>query len=167
MEGAGIPFAPELVAPGNFQAEASAAALRGLLAQGVVFDAVFSGDDGSASGVLAALAEVGIEAGRDVSVIGFDDLPFAAHTIPPLATVHAPTEEVGATSVRMLVDRIQGRSGEENAGRPGMVVLPTVFVPRASCGCLSRRGRPDRNKHAGEHRENNSHCGGPPTRPNL
>jgi len=135
---AGISFDPELMVSGNFQAEVSAAAIRDLLARAVVFDAVFAGDDGSASGVLAALAEAGIKAGADVSVIGFDDQPFAANTIPPLATVRAPTEEVGARSVRMLVDCIRNRCDGE-VGKPDSAVLPTVLVPRASCGCTRLR----------------------------
>lgn len=142
---AGIPFVPELVAAGEYQAEAAAASIRGLLARGIVFDAVFSCDDGSASGVLAALAEAGIEPGKDVSVVGFDDLPFAAHAIPPLASVHAPTEDVGARSVEILIECIRNRGGE--GGNPESLVLPTSFVPRKSCGCGQRRERPDHNKH--------------------
>jgi len=135
---AAIPFDPQLVAPGDFQADTAAAAIRDLLARGVAFDAVFAGDDGAASGVLSALTEAGIRAGTEVSVIGFDDLPFVAHSIPPLATVRAPTEEVGATAVRMLVDDIRNRRGG-GGHRPASVVLPTVFVPRASCGCTKLR----------------------------
>lgn len=126
----GLAFDPDLVVPGDFQADVAAASVRSLIARGVAFDAVFAGDDSSAMGVLAALAEAGRTPGRDVSVIGFDDLPFAASAIPPLATVRAPTEEVGATAVRLLVRRIE--AGVEEAAS---VVLPTIFVPRASCGC--------------------------------
>jgi DNA-binding LacI/PurR family transcriptional regulator len=128
----GIPFDPGLVVPGDFQAEVAAASVRGLLARGVDFDAVFAGDDASAMGVLAALAEAGLAPGRDLSVIGFDDLPFAANAIPPLATVRAPTEEVGAAAVRILIRRIEEGTA---AGSPESLVLPTAFVPRASCGC--------------------------------
>ena len=135
----GIAFDPDLVVPGDFQAAVAAASVRGLIARGVAFDAVFAGDDASALGVLAALAEAGLAPGRDVSVIGFDDLPFAASAIPPLATVRAPTEEVGAASVRLLVERIEGGGG---GGKPGSLVLPTVLVPRASCGCGSDRPHP-------------------------
>jgi len=143
----GIAFDPGLVVPGDFRAEVAAASIRSLIARGVPFDAVFAGDDASAMGVLAALTEAGIAPGRDVSVIGFDDLPFAANAIPPLATVRAPTEEVGAASVRLLVQRIEGRAG---AGEAESLILPTSFVPRASCGCgdvwphTGHPGGPDR-----------------------
>ena len=132
----GIAFDPALVVPGDFRAEVATASVRGLIARKEPFDAVFAGDDASAMGVLAALTEAGLAPGRDVSVIGFDDLPFAANAIPPLATVRAPTEEVGAASVRLLIQRIEGKPGE--AG-PESLVLPTIFVPRTSCGCEGRR----------------------------
>jgi DNA-binding LacI/PurR family transcriptional regulator len=135
---AAIPFDPALVAPGDFQADRAAASIRGLLARGVTFDAVFAGDDGAASGVLSALTEAGIGVGSEVSVVGFDDLPFVAHSIPPLATVRAPTEDVGVTAVRTLVECIEHRR-RGDSGRPAPIVLPTVFVPRASCGCTEAR----------------------------
>jgi DNA-binding LacI/PurR family transcriptional regulator len=138
LETAAIAFDPELVAPGDFQAETAEASVRSLLARGVAFDAVFAGDDGAASGVLSALSEAGIAVGTDVSVVGFDDQPFTAHSIPPLATVRAPTEDVGATAVRTLVERIEHRRRSDR-WEPVSVVLPTVFVPRASCGCIKSR----------------------------
>ena len=61
-----IDFDPDLVVPGDFQAEVAASSIRGLIARGVAFDAVFAGDDASAMGVLAALAEARIAPGRDV-----------------------------------------------------------------------------------------------------
>lgn len=128
----GMAFDPDLVVRGDFQAEIAAASIRGLIARDVPFDAVLAADDASAMGVLAALTEAGIAPGPDVSVIGFDDLPFAANSIPPLATLRAPTQDAGATAVRLLIQRIEGRAGAEVAGS---IVLPTSFVPRASCGC--------------------------------
>jgi DNA-binding LacI/PurR family transcriptional regulator len=58
----------------------------------VAFDAVFTGDDDAAIGVLKALHEHRIRIPEDVSVIGFDDLGFASFLNPPLTTVRAPTE---------------------------------------------------------------------------
>jgi DNA-binding LacI/PurR family transcriptional regulator len=127
LESLGLGFDPELVAPGNFSAPVAAESIRALLRRGVSFDAVFACDDGAAMGVIGALGEAGIRVGADVSVVGFDDLAFAAHS--SLATVRAPTEEVGAQGVRILVSLIEGGEGLES------LVFPTVFVPRRSCGC--------------------------------
>lgn len=129
----GLAFDPELLAPGDFSGPRAAASIQGLIARGVAFDAIFAGDDGAALGVLGALSEAGVEVGRDVSVIGFDDLAFARLSRPPLATVKAPTEEVGSESVRLLIDRIEGRDARS-------LILPTTFLPRSSCGCGHGRG---------------------------
>jgi DNA-binding LacI/PurR family transcriptional regulator len=129
LEKIGIDFDPALIAPGDYSARRSAESVRALLGRGVEFDAVFAGDDGAAMGVLAALREAGRRVPEDVAVIGFDDQIRAAELSPSLATVRAPTEEVGMAAVRLLLQRI---GGEE---RVNSLVLPTVFVPRASCGC--------------------------------
>lgn len=127
LESLGLPFDPSLLVPGDFTAGRAALSMGALLAAGVGFDAVFACDDGAAMGVAGALREAGIGVGSDVSVVGFDDLAFAAHS--SLATVRAPTEEVGAAAVRMLVSLIDGEKGIESR------VFPTAFVPRRSCGC--------------------------------
>jgi LacI family transcriptional regulator len=135
LEARGIPLMPELLAIGDFSAPRAAASIRSLLARGVAFDAVFACDDGAAMGVVSALREAGIAVGPEVSVVGFDDQSFAASA--SLATVFAPTEEVGAEGVRLLLSRIEKPEAPPGAGR----VFPTAFVPRASCGC-GQGGRP-------------------------
>ncbi len=127
LESLGMAFDPGLVAPGDFSAPVAASSIRGLLRRKVAFDAVFACDDGAAMGAIGALGEAGIRVGADVSVVGFDDLAFAAHS--SLATVRAPTEEVGAHGVRILISLVDGGEGLES------LVFPTVFVPRRSCGC--------------------------------
>jgi DNA-binding LacI/PurR family transcriptional regulator len=128
----GIEFDPALMAPGDYRAARAAESIRALLTAGVDFDAVFAGDDGAAMGVLAALRDAGKRVPEDVAVVGFDDQSLAAETGMDLSTVRAPTEEVGGEAVRLLLAKI---GGEE---RISSLVLPTVFVPRASCGCARR-----------------------------
>lgn len=134
LEARSLPFDPELLAPGDFDPRRAAASVRALLDSGAAFDAVFAGDDGAALGVLAALGEAGIEAGREVSVVGFDDQAFAAGARPALATVRAPTERVGSEAVGLLLRKIHGESKADS------IVLPTSFVARASCGCTEAAG---------------------------
>ncbi len=126
-----LPFDPALVAQGNFSRDDAACAIRDILRQGVAFDAVFSGDDESAVGVLAALHEMGKRVPSDVAVVGYDDLPLAAFLTPALTTVHAPIEQVGREAVRLLLQVIRDGS---IAVEP-LVLLPTELVIRQSCGC--------------------------------
>jgi DNA-binding LacI/PurR family transcriptional regulator len=93
-------------------------------------DAVFSGADDSAIGVMSALRESGYRIPEDVSVIGFDDLKLAAFLTPPLTTVKAPTELVGRLAAQQLFDIIAGKDVETTT------VLPTEIVIRRSCGCF-------------------------------
>ncbi len=132
LERLGIGFDAELLAPGDYSAKRAAESVRGLLERGIQFDAVFAGDDGAAVGVLAALREAGRRVPDDVAVVGFDDQSLAAESGMDLSTVRAPTEEVGTEAVRLLVKRIEGGEGVFS------LVLPTAFVPRASCGCARR-----------------------------
>ena len=124
-----IPYDPELVLPGNFDTKTAQNAIRQLIQRGTAFDAIFSGDDGSALGVLNALREASIRVPEDVSVVGFDDVDFASHVHPPLTTIHAPTERVGEQAVEQLLKLIAGETVEP------VTVLPVELIIRKSCGC--------------------------------
>jgi DNA-binding LacI/PurR family transcriptional regulator len=124
-----IPFDPGLVAYGEFDEQAAAVAINQWLLDGVEFDAVFTGDDDAAMGVLHALRRGGRRVPEDVAVIGFDDVPFAPYVSPPLTTVRAPTEQIGREAVRQLVRVISGEPVVP------LTLLPTELVIRNSCGC--------------------------------
>ena len=124
-----IPFNPSLVAKGGFNDEEAQIAVQKLLIEGVEFDAVFGGDDDTASGVISALIHAGKRVPQDVAVVGFDDLPIARYLRPALTTVRAPIEQVGREGVRQLVRLIRGQQAE------ALVLLQTEIVIRESCGC--------------------------------
>jgi DNA-binding LacI/PurR family transcriptional regulator len=125
----GIPYDDNLVAQGDFLYETAVDSMRTIIQKGVQFDAVFSADDGSAFGAYAALKGAGIRVPEDVSLVGFDDVPFADHFSPTLTTVQAPTEAIGKLAVDTLIQRIQGTEVQQD------VLLPTQLVIRQSCGC--------------------------------
>jgi LacI family transcriptional regulator, repressor for deo operon, udp, cdd, tsx, nupC, and nupG len=64
---------------------------------------------------------------NDLSVVGFDDISFAAHTVPPLTTVAQPVREMGQETVRLLLDVIKGQTLS-----PVSVILPHRLVIRES-----------------------------------
>ncbi len=90
--------------------------------------AVFAGNDEIAIGAIRAIKRVGLQVGRDISVIGFDDQRLASLYEPPLTTIRVPTEELGYRAILMMVDQLQGRSTEED------IVLPTSLVIRSTTG---------------------------------
>jgi DNA-binding LacI/PurR family transcriptional regulator len=126
-----IPFDENLVLNGEFERDIAYQALNDFLGNGkrVAFDAVFSGDDDAAIGVLKALHKHGFRIPEDVAVIGFDDLGFAPFLNPPLTTVRAPTESVGRIAAERLFGILENHTSEE------AVVLPTEIIFRRSCGC--------------------------------
>jgi DNA-binding LacI/PurR family transcriptional regulator len=131
LDAAGIPFDPELVTRGNYSRDGAYQAIQELIRQGVVFDAVFSGDDDSATGVMTALRETGRKVPTQVAIIGFDDVSFSTHLTPPLSTIHAPIEQVGREAVEQLGQIIRGEVEAERK----VTLLPTQLVIRQSCGC--------------------------------
>lgn len=86
--------------------------------------AVVCGNDQMALGLIHALADLGRGVPADVSVVGFDDIPESAHSLPPLTTVHQDFEEVARRAVHDLVARLEGRSGDrvERSVAPALVV---------------------------------------------
>jgi DNA-binding LacI/PurR family transcriptional regulator len=76
---------------------------------------------------MRALREHGRRVPEDVAVVGFEDSPSAAHTDPPLTTVHQPVEAMGREMVRLLRQRISGAVLDEP-----LVILPTHLVVRGS-----------------------------------
>jgi DNA-binding LacI/PurR family transcriptional regulator len=70
--------------------------------------AVFCGNDTMALGVMRALAEQGLRVPRDVSIVGFDDVPDAGFYSPPLTTVRQDFGEVGRQALNTLIDRMSG-----------------------------------------------------------
>jgi DNA-binding LacI/PurR family transcriptional regulator len=89
--------------------------------------AVFVANDQMALGVLRMFHEVGLHTPRDVSMVGFDDIPESAYFIPPLTTVRQNFAEVGRRCLHLLLSQIQ--SGARSWSR---VVVPSELVLRKS-----------------------------------
>jgi LacI family transcriptional regulator len=126
LEEAGIPFDDRLVAEGAFDAASGHSALGRLLRRGVPFTAVFAASDVVALGVIGAARSHHLEVPAQLAVVGFDDIPLAAHFDPPLTTVRLPAYELGLAAGRLLIDRIDGDRV------PAQTLLATNLVVRRS-----------------------------------
>jgi len=129
----GIPFDESLVLNGDFERDIAFGVLNEFLDNGnrADFDAVFTGDDDAAIGVMRSLQLHGLSVPDDVAVVGFDDLGFAQFLNPPLTTVRAPTESVGRIATERLFYMLEDHPSKE------VVVLPTEIIFRRSCGCFT------------------------------
>tara|TARA_B100000315_G_scaffold245026_1_gene270402 strand:+ start:1697 stop:2719 length:1023 start_codon:yes stop_codon:yes gene_type:complete len=90
----------------EFSEEEGRNATSKLLAGRKKFTAVYAGNDIMALGVYDELEADGIKCGKDISVVGFDDMPFADKFNPPLTTVHTPLVNVGSEAARILLEKI-------------------------------------------------------------
>ncbi|OKI28636.1 LacI family transcriptional regulator [Saccharothrix sp. CB00851] len=108
LEVAGIPHDPRLVRYGDFRHEQGYRQTKALLDLPTPPTGIFAGSDLQALGAYQALHEHHLRVPDDVSVVGFDDLPFAPWTAPPLTTVRQPLRDMGAMATRMLISLIRG-----------------------------------------------------------
>ncbi|KAA2242260.1 LacI family DNA-binding transcriptional regulator [Salinarimonas soli] len=126
LEQSGLPFDAELVVPGDYTLASGAAAAEALLRLKRRPGAVFCSSDEMAIGLVGGLAAEGIEVPDGMSVVGFDDIEFAAMARPSLTTIHQPRRELGRTGARVLLDLLAGRRA------PAHVRLETKLVERLS-----------------------------------
>jgi DNA-binding LacI/PurR family transcriptional regulator len=120
--------------PGDWSARSGYRVGRGLCVDAHV-TAIFVANDQMALGVLRALHEQGRHVPREVSVVGFDDIPEAAYFTPPLTTVKQDFDDMGSRSLQLLLQMIDGEQVET-----GTSVAPKLQV-RAS---TARAPRPPR-----------------------
>ena len=91
--------------------------------------AIVATNDGAALGCYSALASLGLEVPRDVSVVGYGNSAYGRYLSPPLTTVALPHGAVGSEAARMILDLIDADPGER---RPSTVVLRPYLVQRLS-----------------------------------
>ncbi|WP_232376581.1 LacI family DNA-binding transcriptional regulator [Amycolatopsis aidingensis] len=83
--------------------------------------AIFAVNDAAAIGVLGCLRDHGIEPGRELSVVGFNDIPLAAELTVPLTSVRSPMQAIGEHSVHTLMRLMGGESVQSMRLRPALV----------------------------------------------
>jgi LacI family transcriptional regulator len=89
--------------------------------------AIVAANDLLALGCYDVLAERGLRCPQDLSVVGFNDMPFADRFDPPLTTVRIPHREIGSAAAELLLERL----GDGDAEAPQVRLQPT-FVARGS-----------------------------------
>ena len=128
------------VVGGDFTEASGAAGARVVLASGERPSAIFVANDLMACGALDAILDLGLEVPGDVSLVGYDNSAISALHHISLTTIHQPREEMGRTSVEILLDRIQ--NGRSTAVRH--IVTPALLVRSSSSPPSAELGRGDR-----------------------
>ncbi len=92
-------------------------------------NAIAACNDLMAFGAMRAAQERGLAIGRDIAITGFDDIPLAENTHPPLTTVHQPIYKIGGMVCEMLIKLILSQPLQEEH-----IILQPNLVIRQSCG---------------------------------
>lgn len=124
---AGFEPSEKLRVPADNSEKLGYRAVQQLLDSGESFDAVFGVTDLIAIGAMRALQDRGLRVPGDVSVVGFDDMPLAAHVSPGLTTVQQNAQTGGEGLVETIVGLIEGRPATSTLMEPRLIV-------RESCG---------------------------------
>ncbi|MCL1895258.1 MAG: LacI family transcriptional regulator [Clostridiales bacterium] len=122
LEKAGIPFDGSIVVNGDTSIESGyTITKRYLEAPGL--SAIFTGSDLMAIGAISALNEAGLNVPGDVSLVGFDDMPFSSYLNPPLTTVRQHAFQKGALAAKMLDSIIKGEPVEQQIKMPVELII--------------------------------------------
>jgi LacI family transcriptional regulator len=127
LAAAGIGVDPTLLRIGGYRRESGRAAARELLSLPGRPTAIFAANDLSAIGAVEAAHDVGLSVPEQLSVVGFDDIPESALSVPQLTTVRQPMQQMGAEALRLLLGLLDGTRESTSHVR-----LPTELVERAS-----------------------------------
>lgn len=133
MTNADLPVADSWVYSGDFSMDAGAAAARQWLAQTVRPTAITCANDELAFGFIDEVRRHGIRVPEQVSVVGFDDIQFAARFYPALTTIHQPRKEIGRQAAALLLDLIN----QPGKVKKQEIVLGTELVIRESTAAPS------------------------------
>lgn len=129
LEQSGLEYQDRLVVPAHFQVASARAVVESLIAEKAEFDGIVAASDLIALGAIQALRRAGVSVPEDVSVIGYDNVPFGVYAEVPLTTIDQDTGKAG----RMLVSKLLDSSGQRG---PDHDRIPAELIVRASCGAL-------------------------------
>jgi LacI family transcriptional regulator len=126
-----LPVLDELIEPGDFSERSGQAAMHILLDLPEPPTAVLTANDLCAFGAMRALQSRGFKVGKDVSVVGFDNIGYSAHWQPPLTTIAQPFREIGIQCANLVVQMVAGKET-----LPQKIIAPRL-VERQSTGPLN------------------------------
>lgn len=115
---------------GDFTEATGYEAAKQIIAMNPRPTAIFASNDSMAIGALGALSEAGLSVPKDITVVGFDDIPIARYVAPPLTTIGVDIAELGRRAFAVLVELIV----RPNARQPRREQIATTLVVRKSCG---------------------------------
>jgi LacI family transcriptional regulator len=121
---------PQLVIASDYQEAGGFRAMNSLLDARVQFTAVITANDQMAYGARLALHRAGLRVPEDVSLIGFDDLPHSAFTLPPLTSVRQSVYEIGASAAKAMFNLLNKQNPPSKLVEAELVVRESTRIYR-------------------------------------
>ena len=131
----GLSLDDACVRQGAYTFESGVEAAQSLLSMREPPTAIFAGNDEMAIGVMKAARDAGLDVPRDLSIVGFDDLPMASRVWPNLTTVRLPIRDMGRMAAEKLTARSRGLDPAtlvQPEVDPSLVVRDSTAAPRSS-----------------------------------
>jgi LacI family transcriptional regulator len=125
---AGIPYDPTMVVEGNWSYASGYEKIWELINMHPDMDALFAQNDRMAIGAMRAFSEMGKKMPEQLSIVGYDDIPAAAYTYPPLTTIRQPAHTFGELATRLLIELI-----DNPAKPPQYISIKPELIERISC----------------------------------
>jgi LacI family transcriptional regulator len=125
---AGLSYNESYVLHGDLRRLGGYQAARQLISAFPQLTALVACNDLMALGAISAVQELGLRIGSDIAVSGFDDIPAAEYSTPPLTTIRQPIYEIGQRLFEMLIRIIQRLPLEE----PHILLEPTLVIRESS-----------------------------------
>lgn len=130
MKTEGLDVDPNLVVFADwYHEDPGAKAFRALLDRGIDFTAVVAANDLIAIGCYDVLNDAGRSIGGDVSVVGYNDIPFADKLSPPLTTIRIPHYQIGVKAAELMLDILEDPEG---SGPVSIRLAPALVVRRST-----------------------------------
>lgn len=129
---AGIQFDPAMVVAGNGRVEGGERCWSQLAALTNPPTAVFCYNDMTAIGLLRDVRQVGLTVPQDLSIVGFDDIPFASYVCPALTTVAQPKFEMGQQATEMVLALMKTQAS--NDVQTADITIKGQLIVRESSG---------------------------------
>jgi LacI family transcriptional regulator len=137
MRPLGAAVAHTLELPAEFTESSGYDAAKKILEQSPRPTAIFAANDAMAIGALAALNEAGVTVPREMTLVGFDDIPIARYVAPPMTTMRVDIAELGRRAFSLLLDVI----AHPRRRQKRQECIGTTLVVRKSCGAPKQVGR--------------------------
>lgn len=142
LTAAGLPVDPDLVQGNSFIRDSGTSAMQALLSLVNIPTAIFATNNVLGEAAIFAIRERGLRMPDDISLVMFDDVPWAVLIQPRVTVINQPTHNMGYMSFRILEQRLKEDEGGHIGKTPVKVVMQPELIERESCMSLSRLQRP-------------------------